>query len=196
MGFICLKVNLWFSYLNSYVLTSIRKAAAAMNNLITAAYYMLLHCKHICRAVKDTGQVSALAVTQPASQYIHCEQLRELRGGRRALVVGKGVKRSQRIAADQQDTLERWKVTAGSVLLWCHFSCLSLGGVLELVSPFRQMALTASCGGSVLVFTLLLNFLSCLLYLIFSMYYYEYVTFKGIWFFFPSWSFFFICEWK
>lgn len=74
---------------------SIRKAAAAMNNLITAAYYMLLHSKHISKVVKDTGQVSALPVTQPASQYIHCEELRELRGGQRALMVGKAVKRSQ-----------------------------------------------------------------------------------------------------
>lgn len=95
MGFICLKVNLWFSYLNSQVLTSIRKAVAAMNNLITVAYYTLLHSKHICKAVKDTGQVSALPVTQPASQYIHGKELRELRGGQRAVVVGKGVKRSQ-----------------------------------------------------------------------------------------------------
>lgn len=66
-----------------------------MNNLITAAYYTLLHSKHICKAVKDTGQVSALPVTQPASQYIHGKELRELRGGQRAVVVGKGVKRSQ-----------------------------------------------------------------------------------------------------
>lgn len=95
MGFICLKVNLWFSYLNSYVLPSIRKAAAAMNNLITAAYYMLLHSRHICKAVKDTGQVSALPATQPASRHIHCEELREFRCGQGALAVGKRVKRSQ-----------------------------------------------------------------------------------------------------
>lgn len=64
-----------------------------MNNLITAAYYMLLHGKHISKAVKDSGQVSA--VTQLACQYIHCEELGELRGGQRALVVGKEAKRSQ-----------------------------------------------------------------------------------------------------
>lgn len=66
-----------------------------MNNLITAAYYMLPHSRHICKAVKDTGQMSALPATRPASHCIYCEELRELRCGQRALVVGKGVKGSQ-----------------------------------------------------------------------------------------------------
>lgn len=57
---------------------SIRKAVAAMNNLITSACYMLLHSRHICKAVKDTGQVSALPVIQPTSQYIRYNELRKL----------------------------------------------------------------------------------------------------------------------
>lgn len=85
-----------------------------------------------------------------------------------------------RITPDQHDALERGKVSMGLVLLWCHFICLSLGGVLELVSSFRQMALTALCGVFVLVFTLLSNLLSCLLYLTFPSYYYEYVTLQPI----------------
>lgn len=81
------------------------------------------------------------------------------------------------------------------MLLRCHFSSLSLGGVLELVSPSRQMALTALCGVFVLVFPLLSNLLSCLLYLTFSSYYYEYVTFKPTeyFIFFPSGASSFVC---
>lgn len=64
------------------------------------------------------------------------------------------------------------------MLLWCHFICLSLGGVLELVSSLSQTALTALWRGFVAVFLLLSNLLSCLLYLTFSSYYYGYVTSK------------------
>lgn len=39
---------------------SIRKAA--MNNLIISVHFTLLHSEHFCKAVKGTGQVSALLV--------------------------------------------------------------------------------------------------------------------------------------
>lgn len=75
---------------------SIRKAVAAMDNLITSAHYMLLHSKRICKAVKDTGQVSAPPIIQATSRYIPCHERRELGSGRGEVVEGREVKGSRR----------------------------------------------------------------------------------------------------
>lgn len=151
-----------------------------MNNLITSAYYMLLLHQQACLQSCERHRASVSTPCNSADLPVH--SLQRPQGARKRPGGGCGRegrwRDHSRIAPDQQDTLERWKVIAGLVLLWCHFICLSLGGVLELVSPFPQMALTALCGVFVLVFLLFSNLLSCLLYLTFSLYYYEYVTFK------------------
>lgn len=69
---------------------SIRKTVAAMDNLITSAHYMLLHSKRICKAVKDTGQVSAPPIIQATSRYIPCDERRELGSGQGGGRGGKG----------------------------------------------------------------------------------------------------------
>lgn len=153
-----------------------------MNNLITAAYDTLLHSRHICKAVKDTGQVSGAPAAPAGSQ---CGELGELWCGRgRCCCWGREPGGHSRIAPDQRDASERRKVTAGPRCCGVIAAACPLVEFLSLVSPFPQMALNASCEGSVLVFTLLSYFLSCLLYLIVSTYLFS-PYFQGNMIFFP-----------